>query len=155
MHDAGVVVTDIGVADSGIIYHESGVDNGTANPPVPLDSYIQSSDFDIGDGHNFGFVWRIIPDISFNGSTSAAPTVTFTVLPRQNPGSNYGSSDLPSVASAQSYVGQSTYDVQQFTQYAYCRIRGRQMSLIISSDTTGVQWQLGVPRLDIRPDGRR
>lgn len=155
VHGSGVTVADIGVVDSGIIYHENGVDNGTANPPVALDSYIQSSDFDIGDGHNFGFVWRIIPDIGFNGSTSAAPTVTFTVLPRQNPGSNYGSSDLPSVTSAQSYVGQSTYDVQQFTQFAYCRIRGRQMSLVISSNTTGVQWQLGVPRLDIRPDGRR
>jgi len=155
IHSAGVVVTDIGVISPGIIYHESGVDNGTANPPVGLDSFIQSSDFDIGDGHNFGFVWRIIPDISFNGSTSAAPKVTFTVLPRQNPGSDYGTSDLPSVTSAQNYVGQSTYDVQQFTQYAYCRLRGRQMSLIVSSSDTGVQWQLGNPRIDIRPDGRR
>jgi hypothetical protein len=155
VHNAGVVVTDIGVANSGIIYHENGVDNGTANPPVPIDSYIQSSDFDIGDGHNFGFVWRIIPDIGFNGSTSAAPNVTFTVLPRQNPGATYGSSDLPAVTSAQSYVGQSTYDVQQFTQYAFCRIRGRQMSLVVSSSDVGVQWQLGNPRLDVRPDGRR
>jgi hypothetical protein len=155
VHDAGVVVTDIGVVSSGIIYHESGVDNGTANPPVPIDAYVQSSDFDIGDGHNFGFVWRIIPDISFNGSTSAAPKVTFTALPRQNPGSAYGSSDLPTVTSAQSFVGQSTYDVQQFTQYAFCRVRGRQMSLIVSSEDTGVQWQLGNPRIDIKPDGRR
>lgn len=155
IHANGSTVTDIGVVDSGIIYHENGVDDGTSNPPTPIYSYIQSSDFDIGDGHNFGFVWRIIPDIGFNGSTSAAPSVTFTVLPRQNPGSGYGSSDLPTVTSAQSYVGQSTYDVQQFTQYAYCRLRGRQMSLIVSSNVTGVQWQLGNPRLDIRPDGRR
>ena len=155
VHNANVTVTDIGVVQSGIIYHESGVDNGTANPPVGLDSFIQSSDFDIGDGHNFGFVWRIIPDIGFNGSTANNPKVTFTVLPRQNPGSDYGTSDLPSVTSAQNYVGQSTYDVQQFTQYAYCRLRGRQMSLIVSSSDTGVQWQLGNPRIDIRPDGRR
>lgn len=155
VHAAGVAVTDIGIVSSGIIYHENGIDNGTSNPPLPIDSYIQSSDFDIGDGHNFGFVWRIIPDINFNGSTSSAPSVTFTVLPRQNPGSSYGSSDLPTVTSAQSYVGQSTYEVQQFTQYAYCRLRGRQMSLVISSNTTGVQWQLGNPRIDIRPDGRR
>ena len=155
VHNSGTVVTDIGVVDSGIIYHENGVDNGTANPPVPIGSYIQSSDFDIGDGHNFGFVWRIIPDISFNGSTSAAPSVTFTVLPRQNPGAPYGDSDLPTVSSGQSYVGQSTYDVQQFTQYAFCRIRGRQMSLVVSSSDVGVQWQLGNPRLDVRPDGRR
>ena len=155
VHDAGVTVTDIGVVQSGIVYHESGIDDGTANPPVPIYSYIQSSDFDIGDGHNFGFVWRIIPDISFNGSTSASPAVTFTVFPRQNPGSSYGSADLPQVTSSQSYVGQSTYDVQQFTQYAYCRIRGRQMALIIYSNTTGVQWQLGNPRLDVKSDGRR
>ena len=155
VHSAGETVTDIGVVQSGIIYHENGVNDGTANPPAPIYSYIQSSDFDIGDGHNFGFVWRIIPDISFNGSTTAAPAVTFTVLPRQNPGSGYGTSDLPLVTSAQSYVGQSTYDVQQFTQYAYCRIRGRQMSLIVSSNTTGVQWQLGNPRIDVKSDGRR
>ena len=155
VHDSGVTVTDIGVVDSGIIYHENGVDNGTANPPVPIDAYIQSSDFDIGDGHRFGFVWRIIPDIGFNGSTVAAPKVTFTLLPRQNPGSNYGTSDLPTVTSAKSYVGQSNFDVQEFTQYAYCRIRGRQMSLAIYSNTLGVQWQLGVPRIDIRNDGSR
>ena len=155
VHSAGETVTDIGVVQSGIIYHENGVNDGTANPPVPIYSYIQSSDFDIGDGHNFGFVWRIIPDISFNGSTTTAPAVTFTVLPRQNPGSGYGTSDLPLVTSTQSYVGQSTYDVQQFTQYAYCRIRGRQMSLIVSSNTTGVQWQLGNPRIDVKSDGRR
>ena len=155
VHDSGVTVTDIGVVDSGIIYHESGIDNATANPPVPIDAYIQSSDFDIGDGHNFGFVWRLIPDIGFNGSTVAAPKVTFTLLPRQNPGSNYGESDLPTVTSAKSYVGQSNFDVQEFTQYAYCRLRGRQMSLIIYSNTLGVQWGLGVPRIDIRPDGRR
>lgn len=155
VHGSGVTVADIGVVDAGIIYHESGVDNATANPPVPIDAYIQSSDFDIGDGHNFGFAWRLIPDISFNGSTSSSPSVTFTVLPRQNPGTSYGSSDLPLVTSAQSYVGQSTYDIQKFTEYAFCRLRGRQMSLVVSSNTTGVQWQLGVPRLDVRPDGRR
>jgi hypothetical protein len=143
------------VLTSGIIYQEAAVDNGTTNPPSAIPAYIQSSDFDIGDGHNFGFVWRIIPDVSFDGSTSEAPNLKFTVLPRQNPGANYGSSDLPTVTSAQSYVGQSTYNVQQFTQYAYCRIRGRQMALVVSSDAAGTQWQLGSPRLDVRPDGRR
>ena len=155
VHPTGVTVTDIGVIQSGIIYHESGVDNGTANPPVALDAFIQSSDFDIGDGHNFGFVWRIIPDISFNGSSVNNPKVTFTALPRQNPGALYGSADLPVVASAQNYVGQSTYDVQQFTQYAYCRIRGRQMSFLVASNDVGVSWQLGNPRMEVKPDGRR
>lgn len=143
-----------GVA-SGIVYHEQGVDDGTTNPPSPITSYIQSSDFDIDQGNNFGFVWRIVPDISFNGSTSSAPSVTFTVLPRQNPGANYGVSQYPAVTSAQSYATQQTYNVQQFTQFAYFRVRGRQMAFRVDSSELGVQWQLGVPRLDIRPDGRR
>ena len=149
--------TDLDYADidSGIIYHEASVDDGTTNPPSPITSFIQSSDFDIGDGHNFGFVWRIIPDVSFNGSTSNAPNLNFTILPRQNPGSNYGTDDNPSVASTQNYQNQRTYEVQQFTEYAYVRLRGRQMSFKITSNQLGTQWQLGVPRIDIRPDGRR
>jgi hypothetical protein len=154
-HPSGEVVTDIGVIQSGIVYHEQGNDDGTTNPPNPIYAYAQSSDFDIGDGHNFGFVWRIIPDVSFDGSSTNQPTVTFTTFPRQNPGSDYGSTDLPTVQSAQNYVGQSTFDVQQFTQYAFVRCRGRQMAFAISSDGIGVSWQLGNPRLDVRPDGRR
>lgn len=146
---------DYAGVDSGIIYHEASVDDGTTNPPSPITSYIQSSDFDIGDGHNFGFVWRIIPDVSFNGSTSNAPNLNFTILPRQNPGSNYGTDDNPSVASTQNYQNQRTYEVQQFTEYAYVRLRGRQMAFKITSNQLGTQWQLGVPRIDIRPDGRR
>lgn len=138
-----------------LVYHEQGNDDGTTNPPSPIYSYVRSSDFDIGDGHNLGLVWRIIPDVTFDGSTVNAPTVNFTVLPRQNPGANYGSSDNPAVASTQNYVAQRTYAVQQFDQYAYVRIRGRQMAFQISSSGLGVSWQLGAPRLDVRPDGRR
>jgi hypothetical protein len=137
------------------IYHEVGVDNNETGTPVAIESYVQSSDFDIGDGHNFGFVWRLIPDITFDGSTSAAPTAYFTVRPRQNPGANYGASDNPFVNSAQSYAGTTTYNVQQFTQQVYVRIRGRQMAFKISSSDLGTQWQLGAPRIDVRPDGRR
>ena len=138
-----------------LIYHEDGVDDGTTNPPSPIVAYCQSSDFDIGDGHNFGLVWRIIPDVTFDGSNVNNPSVVFTVRPRQNPGANYGSTDTPSVASTQNYQNQQTYNVQQFTQYAYVRIRGRQMAFKISSSDLGVSWQLGTPRLDVRADGRR
>jgi hypothetical protein len=138
-----------------LIYHEDGVDDGTTNPPSAIVSYCQSSDFDIGDGHNFGFVWRIIPDVTFDGSTVNNPTVTFTVRPRQNPGTNYGSTDNPKVISSQNYQGQQTYNVQQFTEYAYVRIRGRQMAFRVGSSDVGVTWQLGSPRLDVKPDGRR
>ena len=144
-----------GSANTLLVYHESGVDDGTVNPANPIAATVTSSDFDIGDGHNFGFVWRLIPDLSFDGSSVNLPSCMFTVLPRTNPGANYGPSNDPSVISTQNYQGQKTYEIQQFTQQVYVRIRGRQMAFQVSSDTIGVQWQLGMPRIDIRPDGRR
>jgi hypothetical protein len=138
-----------------LIYHESGVDDGTTNPPSPITSFCQSADINIGDGHNYGFGYRMIPDVTFNGSTVNNPSVTFTLRPRQNPGSNYSASATPAVTSTQNYQSTRNYEVQQFTQIVYVRVRGRQMAFRISSDTLGVQWQLGVPSLDIRPDGRR
>ena len=138
-----------------LIYHEQGVDDGSTNPPSPISAYIQSADFNIGDGHNYGFAWRMIPDITFDGSYVNNPAVTFTLRPRQNPGSNYSSADTPTVTSTQNYQGQRNYTVQQFTQIVYTRIRGRQMAFRVSSDGLGVSWQLGVPSLDVRPDGRR
>ena len=154
--DSPIRATPMGAGYNGqLLYHENGNDDGSTTPASPIEAYCQSSDFDIGAGHNFGFVWRIIPDITFDGSNVNAPSVVFTVRPRQNPGANYGSTDLPSVASTQNYTGQQTYTVQTFTEYAYVRVRGRQMAFKISSDGLGVAWQLGSPRLDVRPDGRR
>lgn len=138
-----------------IVYHEDGVDDGTTNPPSPIESYIQSADFNIGDGHNYGFVWRMIPDITFDGSYVNNPAVTVTMRPRQNPGANYSAAPSPEVISAQNYQGQRNYVVQQFTEIVYTRVRGRQMAFRIGSDGLGVQWQLGVPSIDVRPDGRR
>ena len=144
-----------GSSNTQLVYHENGVDDGTVNPSVPIVATVTSSDFDIGDGHNFGFVWRLIPDLTFDGSNVNQPTAMFTVLPRANSGAPYGSSNNPDVVSAQNYQNQRTYAIQQFTQQVYVRIRGRQMAFQVSSDALGVQWQLGVPRIDIRPDGRR
>jgi hypothetical protein len=141
-----------------IVFHEAIVDNGETNPPSAIDCYIQSSDFDIGDGHNYGFVWRMIPDITFDGSSTASPAfpaAKFSMRPRQNPGSNYGAAPVPTVTSTQNYTSQNTYTVQQFTEIIYTRIRGRQMAFKIESDTLGTQWQLGTPSMDVRPDGRR
>ncbi len=143
-----------------LVYHEAAVDDGSTNPPSPINAYVQSSDFDINDGHNYGFVWRMLPDITFDGSntsglTQETPFVTFTMRPRQNPGSGYSTSYNDTVSSTQSYAGQQTYNVQQFTEIVYTRARGRQMAFRISSNTLGTQWQLGVPRIDVRPDGRK
>ena len=138
-----------------LIYHESGVDDGTVNPPIAIESFCQSADINIGDGHNYGFGYRMIPDVTFNGSTVNNPAVTLTLRPRQNPGSNYSTSATPTVTSTQNYQATRNYEVQQFTEIVYVRVRGRQMAFRISSNTLGVQWQLGVPSLDVRPDGRR
>ena len=138
-----------------LLYHENGCDDVSTSATLPIDAYVQSSDFDIGDGHNFGFVWRILPDVNFNGSTVNQPTVTMTVKPRENSGTPYGSADNPQVQSAQNYTNAPAYTIQQFDGQVYTRLRGRQMAFRIESTGVGVAWQLGSPRIDIRPDGRR
>ena len=137
------------------LYHEASVDDVAGTTPVAIDAFIQSSDFDIGDGHNFGFVWRILPDINFNGSNVNEPYVTMTVKPRQNSGSAYSASNSPEVQSADNYAVSRSYNIQLFDGQVYTRIRGRQMAFRIESTELGVAWQLGSPRIDIRPDGKR
>ena len=135
-----------------VLYHEYGVNDGSLPTALPIDAYIQSSDFDIGDGHNFGFVWRILPDVNFIGSdtnTNPTPSLTMTIRPRQNSGTAYGSPDPNSV------VQTVSYPVEQYTGQVYTRLRGRQMGFKVESNDLGVAWQLGTPRIDIRPDGRR
>jgi hypothetical protein len=138
-----------------LLYHEVGCDDLSTSTTLPIDAYVQSSDFDIGDGHNFGFVWRILPDVNFNGSTTNQPSVTMTVKPRENSGTPYGTADNPQVQSAQNYTSVPAYTIQQFDGQVYTRLRGRQMAFRIESTGIGVAWQLGSPRIDIRPDGRR
>ena len=138
-----------------ILYHESAVDDVSGLSPVPITAYVQSSDFDIGDGHNFGFVWRILPDVNFNGSNVNQPYVTMTVKPRQNSGTPYGTADNPQVQSQDNYSTKGVYTIQQFDGQVYTRLRGRQLALRIESNSLGVAWQLGTPRIDIRNDGRR
>ena len=132
-----------------VMYHEDGVDDGSLPVALPIEAYVQSSDFDIGDGHNFGFVWRILPDVTFAGSTAQYPALTMTIRPRQNSGTAYGTPDPNTVTRS------STYPVEQYTGQVYTRLRGRQMAFKIDSTALGVAWQLGSPRIDIRPDGRR
>ena len=138
-----------------ILYHEVGTDDASGLSTLPIASYVQSSEFDIGDGHNFALVWRILPDVNFNGSNVNQPYVTMTLRPAQNSGTGYGSAISPTVQSAQNYTVMPEYTIQEFTGQIYTRIRGRQMAMKISSNSIGVAWQLGTPRIDIRPDGRR
>lgn len=132
-----------------IMFHEYGNDDQSTTVAQPIEAYVESSDFDIGDGHNFGFVWRILPDITFAGSTVSEPRVFMTVKARQNSGTNYAAADQPTVTRT------NTVPVEQYTGQVYTRVRGRQMTFRIDSTELGVAWQLGTPRIDIRPDGRR
>lgn len=138
--------------NNGTLYlHESGVDDTTTNPPTPIHSYIESSDFDIGEGDKFSFIKRIIPDVDFIGSQTNTPSVTMTVSVRNFPGQGtFTSADSEVVASNR--VSLQVYD---YTHQEWIRLRGRQVAFKISSDALGVKWQMGVPRFDIREDGRR
>ena len=148
--DSGVLSYPLAADYNGyLLNHENGVDDVSGPSAVAIDAYIQSSDFDIGDGHNFGFVWRILPDVTFAGSSATSPSCTMVIEPRTNSGSAYGTPNAPTVTRTQAYP------VEQFTGQVYTRIRGRQMAFRIESAGLGTTWQLGAPRMDIRQDGRR
>lgn len=132
-----------------VLNHEYGNDDRSLPNAVPIEAYVETSDFDIGDGHNFAFVWRILPDVTFNGSSSNNPAVVLSVKARQNSGTPYGQGDSPTVQETQSVP------IELYTGQVYTRIRGRQMAFRMASTALGVAWQMGAMRLDIRPDGKR
>jgi hypothetical protein len=138
-----------------ILFHEAEVDDVEGLTPVPINAYVQSADFDIGDGDRFAFVWRILPDINFTGSNVDKPTVQMEIRPRRNAGAPYSPADNPTVQSQDNYTNVRSYNIQEFDGQVYTRLRGRQMALRIESNALGVAWQLGSVRADIKPDGRR
>lgn len=132
-----------------LVEHENGLDNNETATPTAINAYIESAEFDIEDGQNFGFVWRMVPDLTFQGSTANTPQVTMTMYGMNGSGSGFNTEAAKNV----SQVTSST--IEQFTNIIYTRIRGRQMIMKIESDQLGCTWQLGAPRIDLRPDGRR
>ena len=124
-------------------------ENGNDNDGVAISAYVESSQFDIGQGEAFSFVDKLIPDVTFNGSTGVDPAAIFTIKARNFPGSSYDQSQDNTVSRT------VETPVEEFTDQAFVRIRGRSIALRVSSDALGVQWRLGIPRLNIRPDGRR
>jgi len=137
-----------------IVNHEDGVDDNSTGITAPIEAYISSSEFDIGDGHNFGYVWRVLPDLTFADSTAdpngSQAQVVMSLYPMSNSGSGAGSPGVD-------YVNKiAAYNItEEFTGIVYTRVRGRQMIFKINSTQIGTNWQLGAPRIDIRPDGRR
>ena len=136
-----------------LVNQEYGLDNNETGTPAGIEAYISSSEFDIDDGDRFGFVWRMLPDLTFAGSdASPTPQVTYTLYPMQNSGSGTGTAvnkDVDKLTGAQYTV------TEGFTGQINTRVRGRQLILKVSSDNLGTAWQLGATRIDIRPDGRR
>ena len=153
--DSGLLPLPVAATyDSELVQHEDGVDAYVLGVQTALPAYISSSEFDIGDGHNFGYVWRVLPDLTFENSAStpsgSAAAVAMTLYPMQNSGSGTGNVGTASVTKG------ATYNItEEYTGIIYTRVRGRQLIFKISSDQIGTTWQLGAPRLDIKPDGRR
>jgi hypothetical protein len=141
--------------EQNLVYHEFGTDDGTTGTLAPIYSKISSAEFDIDDGDKFGFVWRMLPDITFRGSTTEAPTGTLTLIPMQNSGSGFNNPISLGGNPDATITRTSKVPIEQFTGQVYVRVRGRQMILQFENEQLGSTWQLGSPRLDIRPDGRR
>ena len=138
-----------------LINHESGLNDNTDGTNYAIDAYISSSEFDIGDGHNFGFVWRMLPDLTFSNSeneptSGTSPRVTMTLYGLYNSGSGVIDNASGLVAKSSTYV-----ITEEFTGQIFTRLRGRQMIYKIASNQINTCWQLGAPRIDIKPDGRR
>lgn len=138
-----------------IVFHEQGTDDNETGTTLPINAVIETTEFDIDDGDHFGFVWRIVPDITFRGSTAASPQVTMTLIPMQNSGSGFNDPISLGGNSNATVVRTATVPIEQFTGQVYVRVRGRQMIMKVESNQLGCAWQLGSPRIDIRQDGRR
>ena len=139
-------------SDNYIYYHEFLLDDGSTDPASAISSYIESSQLSMGDGERFVSISHVIPDLTFNGSTNPAPSANFTLKARNFPGGAYLQTESDTVTQSQT---ETSTLVEQFTDQFHVRLRGRSFALRVASADTAVQWRLGSPRVQIRPDGRR
>lgn len=130
-------------------YHEVGFDDGSTNPPTPINAYIESSPIEIATGNDFMFIRHAIPDITFRNSQAASPTVTFTMEAQQQPGGPYSGEQDNSV------IKTGSFPVDQFTEKVYPRLRCRSLIFKVESTESGVGWRLGTPRIMASTDGLR
>ena len=154
--DTGVLNYPIAATYSNnLVYHEDGLNDYEGLSPVPLNAFITTSEFDIDDGHNFGFIRRILPDLTFRGSTATSPSVTMSVIPLNNSGAGY--TDPASVGGADNaqITRTAVVPIEAFTGQVFIRVRGRQFAFKIESNQLDTTWQLGSPRIDWQQDGRR
>ena len=140
---------------SNLVNHEEGVDDNETGTTAPIHAYVASAEFDLEDGHQFAFIWRILPDIRFDGSTAGSPSATMTLLPLANSGSGYNNPLSEGGSNSRTVTRTAVLPVEEYTGQIYTRVRGRQLAMKVESTDEGVTWQLGAPRIDMRPDGRR
>jgi len=154
--DSGTLTNPIGATySSTLVNHEYGLNDNEAGADSAIHAYITTSEADIDDGHNFVFVRRILPDVTFRGSTAESPTATMSIIPLNNSGSGY--TNPPSVGGTDNaaITRTATVPIEQFTGQVFIRVRGRQFAFKIESNQLDTTWQLGSPRLEIQLDGRR
>ena len=138
-----------------LVDHEKGNDDKQTGVTAAITASITSSEFDLDDGHSFVLINRMLPDVTFDGSSAASPAATMTISPMANSGSGYNSPLSEGGNSSATVTRSATVPIEQFTGQVYLRVRGRQIAFKMESTAEGVAWQLGSPRLDMRPDGRR
>jgi len=138
-----------------LVYHEYGVDNNEGATPAAITATITSAEFDLDDGDRFMLVNRMLPDMTFDGSTADSPAATMTLYPLENSGSGYYNPASVGGDDSAAVTRTATVPIEAFTGQVYTRVRGRQMAIKVESTGLGVTWKLGAPRIDMRPDGRR
>ena len=154
--DSGLSTTPIAATYlNNLVNHETGYDDDASGTAVPIEASITSAEFDIDDGQKFMFIYRMLPDVTFRNSTAASPSITMTLYPLQNSGSGYNDPTSVGGSNYAAVTRTATVPVEAFTGQVFVRVRGRQLAIKVSSDALGVAWQLGSPRIDIRPDGLR
>jgi hypothetical protein len=139
-----------------LVNHEIGVDNGETATLTAINSYIESAEWDPEDGHKFSFIYRMLPDITFRSSTGGSnPQVTMTIIPMKNSGSGYNSPQSVGGSSDATVTRTAVVPIEEFTGQVFIRVRGRQFIIKVEANQLGTGWQLGRPRVDLRPDGLR
>ena len=138
-----------------LVNHEVGYDSQEGAVASAITATLLSSEFDLDDGDRFMFVNRVLPDVTFEGSTVTNPAAVMTLSPMQNSGSGYNNPLSVGGNSASTVTRTATVPIEEFTGQVFVRLRGRQMAFKVESTELGVAWKLGIPRLEMRADGRR
>lgn len=141
--------------DNTLVTHENGLNDNTTGVAKPINAWITSAEWDPDDGHNFSFMYRMLPDLTFQNSTNPNPTATMTITPLKNSGSGYSVPQSIAGSSSAQVLRTATVPIEQFTGQVFIRVRGRQFAFKIESNQLDTTWQLGKIRADIRSDGRR